>query len=169
MHSRQHRTSGAERTPDKATRGHTCPWTCLSGTSVSPPHPCIQSPLPTGTRKGGMSAVPRAEPGLTRPPLGWDTGPCPCWRLVSPGCTAPGRAPQPCCPRGSVPGKSPRGPTPQPAGCAAPDTGGCRQGRLLRSHPSCRGLCSAQAAVWKRKTPQPESHTVLLDRTGRAC
>lgn len=66
----QRRTSGAEQMLGKASRGHRCPRTCLSGTSVSPPHPCIQSPLLTGTRKGGMSVVRRAEPGLTCLPLG---------------------------------------------------------------------------------------------------
>lgn len=169
MHSRQHRTSGAERTPDKATRGHARPWTCLSGTSVSPPHPCIQSPLLTGTRKGGMSAVPRAEPGLTRPPPGWDTGPCPCWRLVSPGCTALLPTRQRARQEPPRPGEEAAVP-PHSLPAARRLTPGCagRDGSCCPT-PSCRGLCSAQAAVWKRKTPPPESNTVLLDRTGRAC
>jgi len=53
-----------------------CPWTCLSGTSVSPPHPCIQSPVLTGTRRAGMSGILRAKPGPTHPPPGPGLGPC---------------------------------------------------------------------------------------------
>lgn len=56
-HSQQHRIPGAEEKLGKGSRGHMCLWTCLSGTSVSPPHPCIQSPVLTGTRREGLSVI----------------------------------------------------------------------------------------------------------------
>lgn len=68
-HSQQHRILGAEEKMGKGSRGHVCPWTCLSGTSVSPPHPCIQSPVLTGTRRGGLSIILKAKM-VNLPPLG---------------------------------------------------------------------------------------------------
>lgn len=69
-HSQQHRILGAEEKLGKESRGHICPWTCLFGMSVSPPHSCIQSPVLTGTRRKGLSIILRTKMDLSLPPLG---------------------------------------------------------------------------------------------------
>lgn len=100
-------------------RGHAYTWTCLSGTSVSPPHPCIQSPVLTGKRRGGMSVVLRAKPGLTHPPSPrvWAGTllPASCCNMQVPGPSSAGRgllslSHHPCCPSGSVHRNGPSSP-----------------------------------------------------------
>lgn len=64
----------------EALRDQTCPWTCLSGTSVSPPHPCIQNPVLTGTRRGRNVSHPGGQARFHPPSssaLGpaWDPAP----------------------------------------------------------------------------------------------
>lgn len=89
-HSQQHGTVGAEEKLGKGSRSHVCPWTCLSGTSVSPPHPCIQSPGLTGTRRGGLSNTLRAKMSRSLPPLGPG-----CYWLPAQCCSMQGQTPQP--------------------------------------------------------------------------
>lgn len=89
-HRQQHGILGTEEKLGKGSRGHTCSWTCLSGTSVSPPHPCIQSPVLTGTRSGGLSVILRAKTDLSLPLLGPG-----CYQLPVLCCRMQRQTPQP--------------------------------------------------------------------------
>lgn len=92
-HSQQHRIPGAEEKLGKGSRGHMCLWTCLSGTSVSPPHPCIQSPVLTGTRREGLSVI-QGQGGSQPPSPGARLllAPCPVLQRAGANTTAPGQA-----------------------------------------------------------------------------
>lgn len=63
-HSQQHGILGTEEKLGKGSRGHMCSWTCLSGMSVSPPHPCIQSPVLTCQLGPAGLQTCRQSPGL---------------------------------------------------------------------------------------------------------
>lgn len=89
-HRQQHGILGTEEKLGKGSRGHTCSWTCLSGTSVSPPRPCIQSPVLTGTRSGGLSVILRAKTDLSLPLLGPG-----CYQLPVLCCRMQRQTPQP--------------------------------------------------------------------------
>lgn len=114
---------------------HTCPWTCLSGMSVSPPHPCIQSPVLTGTRREECQWS--LGPSNVSPTLLQGLAPSPCavrehagiqplcsWpRLLSHSCH-----PCPCCPGAASPGTGPG---------KSPCTSG-EMATVLAPHPASR-------------------------------